>query len=84
MKNRVGTRDNERAAVKAVKSVLFASAAALAVQAAVLPQPALAQSYTFTEVSIEGSQRIEPATILKKFMPATPVPMLIKTSPLLF
>ena len=64
MKNRVGTRDNERAAVKAVKSVLFASAAALAVQAAVLPQPALAQSYTFTEVSIEGSQRIEPATIL--------------------
>ncbi|MEQ8644154.1 MAG: outer membrane protein assembly factor BamA [Marinovum algicola] len=64
MKNRVGTRANERAAVKAVKSVLFASAAALAVQAAVLPQPALAQSYTFTEVSIEGSQRIEPATIL--------------------
>lgn len=64
MKNRVGTRVNERAAAKAVKSVLFASAAAIAVEATLVPMPALAQSYTFTEVSIEGAGRIEPATIL--------------------
>ncbi|WP_323764676.1 outer membrane protein assembly factor BamA [Marinovum sp.] len=64
MKTRVGTRANERAVAKTVKSVLFAGAAVLAGGTMLMPQPAVAQNYTFTEVSIEGAGRIEPATIL--------------------
>lgn len=50
--------------MKSVKSAVFAGAAVVAVQATMLPAPALAQSYTFTQVSIEGNVRVEPATIL--------------------
>lgn len=64
MYNRVGVRAFRGAAVKSVKSVLFAGAAVVAVQAITLPAPAWAQSYVFNQVAIEGNTRIEPATIL--------------------
>ncbi|MGY3436905.1 MULTISPECIES: outer membrane protein assembly factor BamA [unclassified Marinovum] len=64
MKMRVGARGTGRGTKNSVKSVLFAGAAAVAFQATVLPMPLSAQSYSFTEVSVEGSQRVEPSTIL--------------------
>ncbi|WP_442920421.1 outer membrane protein assembly factor BamA [Marinovum sp. 1_MG-2023] len=65
---RQGARATKRTAIEtglqSVKSVLFAGAAAIAVQAAMVPTTAVAQSYSFNQVAIEGAQRIEPATIL--------------------
>lgn len=61
---RVGAPAVRSAAKKSVKSVLFAGVAALTVQATVLPVPVQAQSYSFSQVSIQGNVRVEPATIL--------------------
>ncbi|MCX7888135.1 MAG: outer membrane protein assembly factor BamA [Rhodobacteraceae bacterium] len=48
------------------RSALAAFLAAAAIPAsALLPVPALAQSYSFSSVTVEGNVRIEPATIVK-------------------
>lgn len=64
MINRLEARGQQGSPFKSIKAILFAGAAVFAAHGVVLPTPAWAQSYTFTQVAIEGAERIEASTIL--------------------
>ena len=64
MVNRQGECERKGSPFKSIKAILFAGAAVFVANGVVLPTPAWAQSYTFTQVAIEGAERIEASTIL--------------------